>query len=245
MQGVPARPCGLVLRAEKQRLRPRRVAGIDPRANAVRRLGQVGVRVEADVDHGDGHAAAGEARVSMQTQRRRNRAKGRLGVEGPGLLDAFVQGRLALRQQSLQQGFLDATGTRTVGRPPSRMVLCQIRQRFSAQPIDLGQLLGRSGVLAEWADGCFHWNLRVRVEGGEWRVESGGWRVVRILNLSTLHPPPIYVSHDSRPAKRLPRCFAANSLGRSKASMPKTLPGANANIKSESRKIVLYAHSHS
>ena len=110
---VPVGPVRRFLRL-KVEYRHRIIRGVCPNTNAISRLYQIGMRIEASVHQSDGYAFAGESGIGVQAEAGRQHSEGGLCIQRPCRLNRFMQGRVAFGQQSLQEVLLNASWTRAV-----------------------------------------------------------------------------------------------------------------------------------
>jgi len=85
------------------------IRGVCPNTNAISRLNQVGVWIEAGVHHCDGYAFAGESGIGVQAEAGRQHSEGGLCIQRPCRLNRFMQGRVSLGQQRSQEVLLNAS----------------------------------------------------------------------------------------------------------------------------------------
>jgi hypothetical protein len=90
------------------------VGGVSPNTNAISRLHEIGMRIEASVHQSDGYTLAGESGIGVQAEAGRQRSEGRLCIQRPCCLNRFMEGRVAFGEQSLQQVLLNASWTRAI-----------------------------------------------------------------------------------------------------------------------------------
>lgn len=97
--------------------------GVHPGLDPVCGFGQIRMREEGRIHHRQCDPTANVMWIGVHSQRCRECAVGRLGVERPDLLDCLVQTLIPTRQQDLQQILLQAAGTRTILSPPLGMIV--------------------------------------------------------------------------------------------------------------------------
>jgi hypothetical protein len=72
------------------------VRGISPNSNAISRLHQIRMRLEAGVYERDGYAFTGESGIGVQTKAGRQHSESSLCIKRPRRLNRFMKGRVAL-----------------------------------------------------------------------------------------------------------------------------------------------------
>src|SRR5262249_55491606 len=87
----------------------------------------------------DRDAAAREAGIRVEAQRRGQRAEGRASVERPRALDPVVEGALAPLEEQAEQRLLQAGGTAAVFPSPARACTGPALDRVGAEPGGLGE----------------------------------------------------------------------------------------------------------
>ena len=70
--------------------------GVSPNSNAISRLHQIGMRIEAGVHECDGYAFAGESGIGVQAEAGRQHSESGLCIQRPYRLNRFMKGRVSL-----------------------------------------------------------------------------------------------------------------------------------------------------
>ena len=96
-RAVPIGPVRRFLRL-KVEYRHRIMGGVGPNTNAISRLYQIGMRIEASVHQSDGDAFAGESGIGVQAEAGRQNSEGGLCIQRPCRLDRLMQRRVAFGQ---------------------------------------------------------------------------------------------------------------------------------------------------